>query len=148
MRRLANLYLIFRNQVISEHYKNAQDMFLRSNFEKLRDTIDVYSTTTEGKLKPGLKQNLLYLLKRSAKALKAISLSNSKDEEATVIQNFVQVLELWEDFIFGDAQYELNKRRQINLRRPENLPNEEDIKNVLETVTSTIKALTEDAYLM
>ena len=56
-------------------------MFLRSNFDKLRGAIDAYSTTTEGKSKPGLKQNQLYLLKRSAKALKTILLSNSKDEK-------------------------------------------------------------------
>ena len=56
------------------------------------------------------------------------------------------MLELWEDYIFGDAQYEINKRRQINLRRPENLPNEEDVNLIRETIISTMKNLTEDPF--
>ena len=149
MRRLGNLYLIFtKQQNIIEKKKEAHDMFLRCNFEALRDAIDIYSVTSEGKLKPGLKQNLLFLLKRSAKALKAILMSNSEDDEAREIESFVQVLELWEDFVFGDAQYELNKRRQINLRRPENLPNEDDVQLVRQTVIASMKSLTSDPFLL
>ena len=68
MRRLGSLYLEFRKGDISNIYGNAKDMFLRVNFDKLGDAIDSYSVTEEGKLKPGLKQNLLYLLKRSVKS--------------------------------------------------------------------------------
>ena len=101
-------------------------MFGRLNFDALRAAVGVYSSPI-GNTKPGLKQNLYYLLKRSAKTIKAILMSNGKDEESLEIERFTQVLELWEDFIFGDAQYEFNKRRQIKLRRPERLPDEEPL---------------------
>ena len=67
-------------------------------------------------MKAGLKQNLLFLLKRSAKVIKTIAMSQGKDQDASESDVFIEVLELWEDYIFGDAQYEINKRRQINLR--------------------------------
>ena len=102
-------------------------MFGRLNFYALRAAIGVYSSPI-GNTKPALKQNLYYLLKRSAKTIKAILMSNGKDEESLEIERFTQqVLELWEDFIFGDAQYEFNKRRQIKLRRPERLSDEEPL---------------------
>ena len=123
-------------------------MFLRPNFESLRITIDEYSCSSSGDVKPGLKQNLLYLLKRCAKGIKAIKMSDCKDDEATEMENFVQILELWEGYIFGDAQYELNKRLQVNLRRPEKLPNEEDIRAVRDFVVSKMDLLTEDPFLM
>ena len=148
MRRLGNLYLTFTKENVISTYNNAKDMFLRNNFNSLRNAIEIYSTTSVGKLKPGLKQNLLFLLKRSAKALKAILMADGKDTESSEIERFMQVLELWEDYIFGDAQYELNKRRQVNLRRPEKLPNEEDIQLVCAYVMSKMKNITDDPYLL
>ena len=129
MRRLGNLYLHLKTNQGSlvQIYNDASDMFLRQNFNLLRSAIDTYSSSESGKIKAGLKQNLLYLLKRAAKAIKAIKLTESKDDEAEQFDKFVEIFELLEDYIFGDAQYELNKRRQVNLRRPEKLPAEEDI---------------------
>ena len=147
MRRLGNLYLTFlRQENIVSTYGNAQDMFLRRNFNQMKNAIEDYSTTPEGKIKPGLKQNLLYLLKRSAKALKAILMADEKDNESNEIERFMQVLELWEDYIFGDAQYELNKRRQTNLRRPDKLPNEDDVQLVRNYLIEKMKILTEDPF--
>ena len=86
MRRLGNLYSIFQGQPnVSAKYRNAHDMFAKSNFTALRAAIEVYSSSLDGKLKPGLNQNLYYLLKRSAKALKAILMCKGGDEEATEI---------------------------------------------------------------
>ena len=56
------------------------------------------------------------------------------------------MLELWENHILADAQYELNKRRQINLRRPEKLPNEDDVRTVREFVISRMSVITEDRF--
>ncbi|XP_057306810.1 uncharacterized protein LOC130645001 [Hydractinia symbiolongicarpus] len=149
MRRLGHLYLHFKERPgLTARYNNGNDMFLRCNFDGLREAIDLYSTTEGGKLKPGLKQNLLYLIKRSAKVMKAVYMAKSMDDEAKEVGSFTDVLELWEDFIFGDSQYELNKRRQINLRRPENLPNEGDVTLVRNEVVSTIKSLTSDKFLL
>ena len=147
MRRIANLYMHLLNQSnITHRYKNALDMFSQQNFRSLREAIDVYCTNVSGKMKPGLKQNLYYLLKRCAKALKALMMCDNKEEESDMVERFIQILELWEDFIFGDAQYELNKHRQINLRRPEMLPNEADIKLVQSYVLSRMKYIVEDSF--
>ena len=149
MRRIAGLYLLFLEENVSEkRYHNLQDMFLRSNFESFRNAIERYSISKEGTLKAGLKQNLLYLLKRSAKILRALMMAKGNDEASREIDTFVQVLELWEDFIFGDAQYELNKRRQIKLRRPESLPNEDDILCIRDRIINTMKELTQDVFML
>ena len=147
MRRLANLYvLLLEEPNITQLYNNIHDLFLRPNFSSLRDAIDRYSTSASGKMKPGLKQNLFYLLKRAAKVLKALLVEGSRDVESAEIERFVEILELWEDYIFGSAQYELNKRRQINLRRPEKLPNENDIRLLRDHVIKTMQRLTEDPF--
>ena len=146
MRRLGFLYFELKKHKITKQHNNVQDMFIRDNFDSLRDAIDIYSTSAEGNLKAGLKQNLIFLLKRSAKVIKAIAMSQGKDQDGSESNVFIEVLELWEDNIFGDAQYEINKRRQINLRRPKNLPNEEDVNLIRETIISTMKNLTEDSF--
>ena len=76
MRRLGNLYNLFLKQDgIIQHHKNSLDMFASGNFDFVREAIEVYSTSETGGIKPGLKQNLYYLLKRSSKALRAIMMS-------------------------------------------------------------------------
>ena len=94
IRRLGSLYLEFKKGNISKIHGNAKDMFLRVNFDKLRDAIDSCSVTEEGKLKPGLNFFLLYLLKRSAKVIKAIAMAKSEEGNAGEIDCFIQVLEL------------------------------------------------------
>ena len=148
MRRLGHLYSIFcRDEAnITQVHNNAADMFCRQNFKHLREAINIYSTSTSGNMKPGLKQNLLYLIKRSVKALKATLLAENKDKDADELDKFLQIFKLWEDYIFGDAQYELNKRRQINLRKPDKLPLEDDVKLVRGHVITTMQTLCSDVY--
>ena len=68
MRRLASLYLHFKEHSCMEPvFGNSHDMFNRANFTTLSDAIEAFTTAPEKKLKPGLKQNLYYLLLRSAK---------------------------------------------------------------------------------
>ena len=72
MRRLASLYIVFKRRPSAEVVfgTTAHDMFNRANFSELSEAIEDYTTDSEKKLKPGLKQNLYYLLKRSAKVIK------------------------------------------------------------------------------
>lgn len=114
---------------INELYKNSRDIFLRSNFEALRNGLDECSYDGE-KLKSGLKQNFLYLLKRFAKVIICLDLEKDDEEASKEISSFLKLLELWEDFLFGDAIYQSNKNREIKFRRPRNLPNEEDIRKI------------------
>ena len=90
----------------------------------------------------GLKQNFYYLLKRSAKILQGLLLEEEKDDEVADIKNFVNLLELWDDIVFGDAAYETNKRREVVLCRPEKLPDENDLKTIRKNILLKMEELT------
>ena len=90
----------------------------------------------------GLKQNFYYLLKRSAKILQGLLLEEEKDDEVADIKNFVNLLELWDDIVFGDTAYETNKRREVVLRRPEKLPDENDLKTIRKNILLKMEELT------
>ena len=47
-------------------------------------------------------------------------------EEATEVANFRELLQPWDDIIFGDAIHETRKQCKILVRKPENLPKEDD----------------------
>ena len=146
MRRLARLYTIFKASDIKVKFKNCHDMFFRANFPALREAIDKCCGVDEN-MKAGLKQNYLYLLKKSAKILQCLALESEEDQLYKVVEHFIQVLELWEDFLFGDAQYQLNKRKNIKLRKPESQPNENDVKKLRDYVIEILSEPTEQRYV-
>ena len=78
----------------------------------LEETI-LNNSSDNGKVKPGLKIALAYVLKTASKIMKASFLMDDKDEEAAEIDKFVAVLNLNHNYVFGDAQYLLQKGRQI-----------------------------------
>ena len=71
-------------------------------------------------------------------------LENEDVNMANEVCNFKELLELWDDIVFGDAVYEINKRRETLLRRPEQLPNEEDMVIIRDHILNRIKVLTSD----
>ena len=153
MRRLASLYTDFqkiwndKQQEESCSAPQIRDMFKRRNFAVLEVAIDKNSTDKEGKIKPGLKIALAYILKTAGKIIKASLLMEDKDEEASEIDKFVDVLNLNNNYIFGDAQYLLNKGRQIKLRKPDTLPQETDVQMVRTYTIQTVQNLLNDEYL-
>lgn len=66
------------------------------------------------------------------------------DEKASEIDMFCEVFQLNKDFIFGDATYALNRNRQENLRKPEALPLEADLKKAF--TVDTISSMLSDCY--
>ena len=98
-----------------------KDMFKRTNFRVLEEAI-LNNSSDNGKVKPGLKIALAYVLKTASKIMKASFLMDDKDEEAAGIDKFVADLNLNHNYVFGDAQYLLQKGRQIKLRKPGILP--------------------------
>ena len=127
MRRLANCYNIFKQLDGIHSLYNSLDMFNRSNFEQLSEAIELYTKREDLSLKAGLKQNLYYLIKKSATLVQYSFYSRKKDDEAAEISKFIQSFKGWQDYLFGDATYHLNKKRQINLRKPSRLPQEDDL---------------------
>ena len=154
MRRLATLYGLFKEQHKADGksslvYKNASDMFQRSNFSVLSEAINVYTTREGGvRIKSGLKMGLYYLLKRSCKIVKSTFLVEGKDDSAAEIDKFTSVLELNHEFIFGDATYQINKSRQIKLRKPASLPIEKDIEQLREYTMNTVAGIIQDKYII
>ena len=111
-------------------------------FKQLRQSIDIYTSKHDDTAKAGLKQNLFYLMKRAAKTLKALMLEEEKVDMAEEVGNFGELLELWDDIIFGDAVYEINRVREVYLRKPEQLPNESDMMIIKNHILQRMKDLT------
>ena len=128
MRRLAQLYVAFREKHAAA---KPEDMLVRSNFRLLDQAIESCTDVNdEGEEKAGLKVALFYLLKKTAKILKATYLMNDDDDKAAEIDKFVHVLALNENVLFGSAVYALNQRRQTRLRRPAQLPTDNDVQQL------------------
>ncbi|KAJ8018484.1 hypothetical protein HOLleu_43501 [Holothuria leucospilota] len=152
MRRLGSLYQCFKEQHVihgtsSLKIGTARDMFQRGNFDCLSEAISAY--TEDGcELKSGLKIGLYYLLKKACKIVKATHLVQRQDGEASEIDSFVAILELNQNFLFGDAAYQINKNRQASLRKPAALPLEEDVTKLRNFILSVIKNMMTDNFIV
>ncbi|PIK43850.1 hypothetical protein BSL78_19292 [Apostichopus japonicus] len=155
MRRLATLYMTFLEQQleygpIKEIEKNLADMFLRDNYTHLEHAILKYTMNGEGKsmadLKYGLKTALYYLIKKSCQIIQGTFLIGNEDDKATELDKFMGVFELNHNYLFGDASYAMHKNRNEKLRKPESLPQEEDICKVREYTMSRMSSMMAETY--
>ena len=62
------------------------------------------------------------------------------------MDDFLTALGLFKEFVFGDGSYHINRARQINLRKPEKLPIEDDVKLLRASMLESIKKVTSDIY--
>ena len=62
------------------------------------------------------------------------------------MDDFICVLELFKDQVFGDATYQLNKDRQIRLRKPAALPLQEDVRKVWIYILNKLKYIAERSF--
>ncbi|XP_065667007.1 uncharacterized protein LOC136087619 [Hydra vulgaris] len=149
MRQLAYLYDIFCQQdnVVMLH-KNLSDMFLRQNFMSFKESVEIYTTKDSVNIKAGLKQNLLFLIVKALKIIKGIYYTECKDKDATQIDEFNSVFNMWKDCIFRDASISLLKNKQTILRKPAKLPADEDVKMFRDYVISRMETLTSDPFNM
>ncbi|XP_065652453.1 uncharacterized protein LOC136079814 [Hydra vulgaris] len=53
---------------------------------------------------------------------------------------------MWEDFIFGDTTYQLNKNKNIKLRKPSELPDDDDIFVFRSHILKRMKELTAEFF--
>ena len=123
---------------------DAYDMFRRQNFASLRVAIDRYTVKEDDTTKSGLKQNIYYLLKRAASILQGLMSEEGHYDLVSDLQKFVNLLELWNNIIFGDAVYETNKRGETVLRKPEKLPDEGDLRKIRAHILSRMEALVKE----
>ena len=66
------------------------------------------------------------------------------DDISNEISRFVSLLKLLHDAVFGDAVYQTDKKREIFLRRPEQLRDEGDIRLIRSYILATIRKYTEN----
>ncbi|XP_030840614.1 uncharacterized protein LOC115923643 [Strongylocentrotus purpuratus] len=154
MRRLATLYTEFKKKhevhgTADLTMGHAGDMFSREHFESLTEAIQTLTyDETEGKLKPGLKLCLYFVLKKASKITKASFLVSRLDEDASEIDKFVEILDLNQNLIFGDAHYEIQKNRQVRLRKPAELPLEADIEALKTYTQKKVTEIISDEFLV
>ncbi|XP_057316739.1 uncharacterized protein LOC130657748 [Hydractinia symbiolongicarpus] len=142
MRRIAHCYNHFKvkKDVLHTH-NNSHDMFNRRNFDFLASSIEEYTKSSTDEMKAGLKENLFYLIKRAAQVLQFYLFNQGKDEEAEEVGRFLVSWKGWKQYLFADASYKLNTNRQINLRKPQTLPLEEDLTKLREHVIKKMEEL-------
>ena len=161
MRLLARIYLCFREfyndqteVILTDPLNNAGDVYRReaigilgsavnSLAEKPSEEVNNLSVTGQ---KSGLKVGILNLLKRTAKFMIGYFLVKNLDVRSQRVVEFLQVLKLFEDEIFGDAYYDISYRRNVNLRKPINLPKDEDVAMLMEECKVIMNSIDAFAY--
>ncbi|PIK62255.1 hypothetical protein BSL78_00778, partial [Apostichopus japonicus] len=140
MRRLANLFKHFRgelklaNKEVPHATASASDMFKRMYFQELEFSV-IHITDSEGdNMKYGLKNELKYLIKKSAWILRSNFLILEEDESAKEIEQFLVVFDMRKHSLFSDAEYQLQRNRQIKHRKPVEQPLDSDIDRIKEYI--------------
>ena len=106
MRLLAKLYLTFKQiEGVSQEKDNCLDMFSRQNFEELCEAFDQVTYTEEKKMKPGLRQNLFYIVKKAGKILQAYSFMKCGEMLSKEIEKFLICFNGSEDELVSGARY-------------------------------------------
>lgn len=146
MRTLANLYNAFYPHVKKDIRPTVEDMFSRTYFSELEQAIHDVTLCADGSLKCGLKITIGNLLKSGARILKGHYLISDDDLSASSMDKFLEVLRWRWTTLFGDAEYQIMLNRQVKLRRPESLPDEENIARLRDYTVTKLKALLEGGY--
>lgn len=77
--------------------------------------------------KSGLKITIFNLIKFTSKFLIGYFLVKNQGNQSKKVVDFLSVLKMFEKDTFGDAYYELNYKKNTVLRKPQNLPKEDDV---------------------
>lgn len=149
MRLMSRVYLAYReiyqdqsNVVIQDLSNDSSDMYRREGIsilalaaEKLseKDTKEDYNNNGAVlNQKSGLKVSILNMIKLTGKYIIGHYLMKNEDKRADYVVMFLKVLKGFENDLFGDAYYDIANRRNSTLRKPINLPKEDDVKMLLD----------------
>ena len=124
---------------LNDALSNAADMYRRevitvvgqainSISEKHDEDLDHLSVTAQ---KCCLKVSILNFLKLTGKYLTGYFLVQNANTRSQSVVGFLKVLKLYEEELFGDAYYDLNHRKSVDLRKPINLPNNDDVQPLI-----------------
>lgn len=146
IRTLAKVYQEFRSLKKSNLSTelDIQEMFQRENFEILSEAILHHTSTPDGKLKYGLKNNLYYMLQRASRILEGRALTTvGADKMAKEMRHFQKVLKHNENLLFADSKYAINMARQERLRLPNRVPPDEAVGKLRNYAVTRIQAICE-----
>ena len=114
MRRLGHLYNHFKKHkkeisfFSSCDQNNSADIFLRENFEILKWTVEIYTSSDKEEPKSGLQAGLYCLIKDAAEKWMGAYLGKNDDDPAEKVRKFMALLKLRKDEIFADATFNLS----------------------------------------
>ena len=138
MRLISRIYLTFRDEYqkqsdITLHHEmnNAADMYQRETISILGTAInkicdkeindeDMNLTSISGQ-KSGLKVSIINALKMTSKLIIGYFLMRKEDDRAKDVVDFLKVLKLFENDIFGDAYYDINYKKNFTGRKTKNI---------------------------
>lgn len=148
MRRLAALLLLCKKKAKPQGktISSCDDMLNISNIEFVQEALLEMTKKEDGSLKSGLCCNLGFLLKKVCSVLKAHFLWKDDTAKAMQFDKFHSVLNLFWHRWFSEAQYDVQKARQLRLRKPKRLPNNEAISELRNYNVTSIKQIVSDQY--
>lgn len=146
MRMITNLFFCFKSEAakIGIDINLTLDMFKMEHFTTFMDDIHVMAAQDDGGIKSGLKKNVGHLLKNVMKHIKGQHLLQGKKDKLVKIEEFKTLFDYYKKEIFDGAEYNCIKNRQENLRRPQYLPLDDDVR--LRNYTLTEIAQMDDPY--
>ena len=122
--RLDNAADIYRREVTT-----ILDKAVSAVTEKQPDEVPGASITDQ---KSELKVYILNLLKRRAHLLMGHFLMKNEDIRLQRVSDFLTVLKLYENEMFHDAYFDLNYRKNVALRKPIELPKDDDVRRLMD----------------
>ncbi|GFO41297.1 hypothetical protein PoB_006780200 [Plakobranchus ocellatus] len=143
MRLLANIVLEMR-RLKQDDTLDGKCVIYRDHFQILEQSVESMSTTEGGSLKGGIKLKIGYLLKKLIKVCKGYCIQIKDMSMAEEADRFASLLDLNWDFIFYSAQLRCEQRS--SLRKPKELPKEQDLAKLRNSVLFEMKKLGEDTY--
>ena len=154
MRLMSRVYLTYRDAyrgqssiVIEDLANDASDMYRREGISILALAAEKLSEKEEkegekngvvSNQKSGLKIAILNMIKLTGKYVIGNYLMKNEDKRADYVVMFLKVLKGFENDLFGDAYYDISNKRNATLRKPINLPKEDDVKMLLDECNSVM----------
>ena len=144
MRTLASLFLGFKDAALNHGAgnKKIEEMFQRDNFKILEEAIENMSQDdATNEVKCGTKLLIGNVIKRVIKVYKGTLLIQKQDIEAAELDKFFVVLTIHWNSLFGAAEGEALIKRQEKLRKPNELPMENDVTKIKKHIEAEVQNL-------
>ena len=140
MRELARLFVTF--QSLTENTVTTEDMFTRKHLPNLREAIEkMVEPSFQGKEKYGLKLNINAIIQRTIKSLKGFYTETQQDDKYEELGKFQMAYSFRSHEIFSGARFQCLSQTLNKSRKPDQLPNENELKMLKDFISSEISQI-------